>query len=594
MVILGIGMGDIGSAAVMVDGEIVASMCEERFNQIKNYDTWPAVAIEECLKQAGVEAKDVDYVAWGGVDDYNPDMFLTHRYCGMSVEDMVREQDEFWYPSIYKGEQPEYLKLFGDRVDLEQFPGPKYLKAIAEEPSYEKRFAMLQDLRMRLPEIQLGITSDKYVHLNHHQCHAAYAYDAVPHDSDRMLVFTMDGFGDGENATVSIIDRDKIEKLYGTAEFTVGRLYRNCTLLLGMKMMEHEFKVMGLAPYSKPYHSDAPYAVYANTLQVDGLDVRFNERPTDSYFYFKDRLKSMRFDGIAGGLQRFLEDRLCDWFNNWMEHTGIRDVGYAGGVAMNVKANMSIMDRCSPNEFIVPGTASDESQAIGACYLLARQKGIATKPLANMFLGTEVTASEGRREADKHAGSGEYDITDAGDERVAGLLTQGKIIGRCAGRMEFGARALGNRSIMADPRNPGIVRVINDKIKARDFWMPFAPSILDERKEVYIEAHPGANYNYMSLGAETTIAGKEALAAALHPADDTCRPNVVRSDHNPGYHSLISAFERVSGVGGILNTSLNIHGYPIVRTGAEALDVLARTDLDGMVVGETLFMKKEN
>ncbi len=594
MVILGLSGGITNStAALMIDGRLVACCSEERFNHIKNYDGWPEQAINNCIKIAGIEAKDIDYIATGMQESLFVDGILTHRFCRFSVEDFIKEQEAYWYPKLYEGRENDYLQLFSDKIDIEQFPGKKYLKAIKEEHPASKRDSLYANLKPRLPEIQLGINADKNRFLNHHSCHAAYAAYAMKHNANKLLVFTLDGSGDDENATVSVLENGKIKKLYGTDKFILGRLYRHATLMLGMKMVEHEYKVMGLSSYAKNYHSDRPYAVYSNTLRVNGLDVEFIQKPSDSYFYFIERLKGARFDGIAGGIQRFLEDRLCEWIGNWMAHTGIRNICFSGGVSMNVKANLAIQKRCQPQLFLVPGSGADESCAIGACYQLALQKGEDVMPLSDMYLGDAVTDRDGKNAAEALNGDERYTIVDAvADHEIAKLLARGKIIGRCCGRMEFGARALGNRSILADPRRSETVRIINDKIKNRDFWMPFAPSILHEQADAYIHRYEGVDYSCMTVAAESTTAGKNGLRAALHPADDTARPHIVIRERNPEYYALIREFEKLTDVGGVLNTSLNIHGFPIVRTADDAIHVFQNTGIDGIVIGKTLFLKK--
>lgn len=594
MNILGISFGANASAAVMVDGRVISAVSEERLNRVKNFDGWPSQSIRECLRLAGLEAKDIDQVAWGEQSVYGPDLFLTHRSCRRSVADMVREQDDFWFPTLIKKQPVDYLKVFRDFIDLDQFPGRETLRPIAECPDPIQRIELFKALRDRFIEIDFGLPPEKNRYLNHHATHAAYAAFAMRHNATPLLVFTLDGSGDGENATVSVFENGRIRKLYGTGNFVVGRYYRNATLILGMKILEHEFKVMGLAPYAKPYHSDLPYQIYRNTIRVDGLDVGFNELPGDSYFYFKDKLKAARFDGIAGGIQRFTEDVVCEWIANWMSHTGIPDIALSGGVSMNIKMNYEIARRLKPRSLLVPGSGSDESLAIGACYKAAVDAGERVEPLSGLYLGTQVDRQEASKAIQKLHGDERFQIIDGASEAdYAAQIAAGKVLGRCKGRMEFGARALGNRSINADPRNFDTVRIINDKIKSRDFWMPFAPTIMQERMNRYLSVMPGVNYSQMTIGAESTDEGRRQLRAALHPADFSARPQSLAADENPHYHAMIAEFESRCGVGGILNTSLNIHGLPIVRTADDAVHVLTETDIDGILIEDFLVLKNQ-
>ena len=593
MVILGVSWGDTSTAAVMVDGKVVSCVSEERHNKIKNYDSWPTQAIDSCLDNAGVTPKDISYVAWNWLGTLHVDSFLTRRASQTSVETQIKEQKQFWYPKIYEGKDVDYLKLFWDRLDIQQFPGPEHLKRISEEPTREQRQTLFQSLSPRLPQIQMGIDPARNAFLDHHTSHAYYAACALPSRAKKLLVFTIDGSGDfGINATVSISEDNKLKRIFRTNDFIIGRLYRNCTLLLGMKQYEHEYKVMGLAPYSTEYYSNGPYDVYSNTLRVDDCSVAFSERPRDCYFYFKDKLEAFRFDGIAGGIQRYTEDLLCAWISNWMKHTGIKDIAFSGGVSMNIKANQQILERCKPDSFLVPGSGSDESLAIGACYHLGSHLNENIAPLPHMYLGSGVSCTDEHKLWEKLSRDLRYNVIQkAGNHLVAEHLADGKIIGRCVDNMEFGARALGNRSILADPRRAETIDIINKKIKSRDFWMPFAPSVMAEYANDYFYLKRGADYSSMAIGANTTNKGKRDLIASLHPADNSARPHIVSKDINPRYHDLLSCFRDITGVAGLLNTSFNKHGFPIIRTGMDALHVLNDTDIDGILVGSTLILK---
>lgn len=214
------------------------------------------------------------------------------------------------------------------------------------------------------------------------------------------------------------------------------------------------------------------------------------------------------------------------------------------------------------------------------------------KPLGHAYLGPALRQSDVDGSLLAARSNGHF-IYEAHDDFLADLLLDGWVIGRCCGRMEFGARSLGNRSIIADPRNRSIVEIINHKIKKRDFWMPFAPTIMNEHASKYLINPKNIHSPFMTVGFESTEAGKEMLAAALHPADKTLRPQILSKDANPSYHSLIEAFHRKTGVGGVLNTSFNLHGEPIVNTAADAYRVFTITDIDALLLDGMLITKKE-
>ena len=268
---------------------------------------------------------------------------------------------------------------------------------------------------------------------------------------------------------------------------------------------------------------------------------------------------------------------------------------------MNVKAMMEVAKLDELDEIFVCPSPSDESLAMGACYVVAHDKCLregldprqVLHPLKNAYLGPDLDLAETQQLIEELAKGGHYVIREnASPVYIATILAAGKIVGRCAGRSEFGARALGNRSILADPRNIDAVKKINEKIKSRDFWMPFAPSVLEERAADYLINPKHLLAPYMTVAFETTPLAHRDLRAGLHQADLTCRPQLVSRIANPQYHILISEFERLTGVGGLLNTSFNIHGEPIIQSAADALDVLERSGLDALILGEYLIEKK--
>jgi len=367
-----------------------------------------------------------------------------------------------------------------------------------------------------------------------------------------------------------------------------------------MKPDEHEYKLMGLAPYAKADYIQGPLRVFRNTQFVDGLKFGFHETPTDQFYYFKDRLEGFRFDAIAGALQAYTEDILVQWAVNGLKETGARDMVFGGGAAMNVKAMMRIAERSEVGDLFVCPCPSDESLAIGAAYVFMHDRlsadGIdprtVLQPLPHAYLGPSCERAEAERAVEPFHGNPAYRVQeDLSAQDIASLLAAGHVLGRCVGGSEFGARALGNRSILADPRKAEVVRTINDKIKSRDFWMPFAPTILASRAGDYLVNPKRLCAPYMTVGFATSEEGKRALAAGIHPADGTCRPQILEREQNPSYYDLIAAFEAQTGVGALLNTSFNLHGEPIVQTAADAVRVFTLSGLDGLIVDRWLVTK---
>ena len=370
------------------------------------------------------------------------------------------------------------------------------------------------------------------------------------------------------------------------------------TLLLGMKPNEHEYKLMGLAPYGKEVHGQRALEIFRQTLFVDGIDFRWNIKPTDSYFWFRERLEGQRFDNIAWALQTWVEELLIDWVDNAISQFGISTVVVSGGVAMNIKAMGKLASLPGVKEFFVPGSAADESQAIGAglCLYEDLRKEYDRSPSSypavdSLYLGPAYSEEE-ESAALTVVDTGKYNILDRfSNEDIVDRLIAGDVIGRCCGRMEFGQRSLGNRSLLADPANPYIKEKINSMIKSRDFWMPFAPIMLDTYRQRYLVG-PNVDSPYMTIGFNTTPEGYDCMRAACHPADRTVRAQILKESMNPDMYRLLNAFSLKTGRGALLNTSFNIHGEPIVSSPRDAVDVLNRSALDGLLMNNYLILRK--
>ena len=601
MNLLSIHWGTNSTAALLVDGEIVACTSQERFSRIKNDERYPRHAIEAVLAIGGVDATGLDAVVFAD-SRFDAKAVLVHKYSGFTVHDRLREQTHFWGPQLLQGQKLSYLDVFREKIDLEQDGGEwSKLNDHLAQSGAEIEDAIGQEFRRQAVCKHLGIDAAKVAFVNHHQAHACHAYFGSPFQKEPVVILTADAWGGDCNATVSHANGQNIQNLAVSTNFLAARLYRSITLLLGMKPDEHEYKLMGLAPYAKADQIRGALQVFQNTQSVDDLKFGFLEQPADQYFYFKERLAGYRFDAIAGAVQQYTEDILRQWARNALERTGAKCLVFGGGAAMNVKAMMEIAQLPEVDDIFVCPSPSDESLAIGAAYqfmhsLLTEQgknPREVLRPLQSAYLGPALPAAEVRKSVEKLAADGAHTVTEnCSAAHTAKLLRDGNVIARCAGRSEFGARALGNRSILADPRSPAVVRVINEKIKSRDFWMPFAPTILAARADDYLANRKHMRAPFMTMAFHTTHLAQAELQAGLHPADFTCRPQLLEAEQNPEYHALVSAFQQLTGVGGVLNTSLNLHGEPIVQTAADAVQVFTHSDLDGLLLDRVLITKK--
>jgi carbamoyltransferase len=295
-----------------------------------------------------------------------------------------------------------------------------------------------------------------------------------------------------------------------------------------------------------------------------------------------------------------VEDLLLQWARLMRARYGGERLALGGGVFMNVKANMRLASEEWVRDLFVFPSCGDESNAIGAAYLgyldACARAGVDAKPapLGPAYLGPAIDDAEVEEVVRRRDLAGRHRVSepDRMEERIADLLVSDGVVARCAGRMEFGARALGNRSILANPSDHRVVGLINRMIKNRDFWMPFAPSVLRERESDYLVNPKALASPYMMLAFPTNPKRRDEIIAAVHPQDGTARAHIVDEPWNPGYHRVIREFERRTGIGAVLNTSFNLHGEPLVGSPVDAVETFERSGLPHLALGRFLISKK--
>lgn len=588
MIILGIHDGHNASAALIVDGKLICAIGEERLSRDKHQYGYPAKAIETVLKFGNISSSDIDRVAMA-TPTLPPAYFYTQRNSTFSINDYWKEQREYWYPKLFENKDPKYLDIFSHKVNKDNFPYDESL--IKDEKDHE---GMLQARLKHLTET-LNIGKEIVSVHDHHESHAYYGYISSPYRNDNSLVYTMDGGGDNANGTVSIGEAgEPLNEISRSSNCNIGRMYRYATLLLGMRPADHEYKLMGLAAYNSEKYGKNAYDVYAETLQVDGLGFKYENQIKDHFWYFKEKLEGQRFDAVAYGIQKRCEVLLTEWISNGIKETGIGNIVMSGGVAQNIKANKLIAELDGVNQVFIPPGPGDESISIGAAFLELVKNGMQVSDInspSDGYFGPSHSEDSAKQAIDKHA-KPDWNVRKVKPSDVAELIANGDVVSRFGLQsMEFGARALGNRSIIADPRRPDVIHHINKLVKMRDFWMPFAPSILAERENDYMINPKGIDGRFMAVGFDSTELAKEHLPAGLHPFDRSARPQIVHKEDNPNYHALIKAFEDLTGVGALMNTSFNIHGEPIVGTPDDAFDTFARCGLHHLLIGEWLISK---
>lgn len=586
----------------MTNGKIVGAIQEERLTRRKNQIGFAKQAIEKLLnKHLGGDISRVDEVVFGGKGD-DPYWIVLDRYSDFSVQDHVQEMYDYWYPYFYEG------KKDGDDYWKNQWRLGRHLGqdhnldfSFLETRTGDAAFRHFNDVERVEALTRHFNWQGQTRSIDHHKAHAYYALYGAPLSPkafDDALVLTADAMGDNSNWSASVTRSDgTLEALEWGLDHAVARIYKFVTLILGMKPNEHEYKVMGLSSYTRRNK----YVEAAEKVFFEALDFRDGEFVSDvplvdSYFDLKRRLEGHRFDIIAAAVQHWATDVTCSWIRYWLKKAARSGVCFSGGLSMNIKANGTILEMPEVKWLSVAPSGGDESISLGACYAVEAETRGSVIPLENAYLGDD-------------AEGGNYDWTDlvtragadhqdfdlcegVGVEKAARLLAHDCIVARCIDRAEFGARALGNRSILANPSNPKNLKIINEAVKNRDFWMPFTPSIQEEYCDRYLKNPKGVSSPFMTIGFETRPEHRSEIIAALHPADFSARPQFVSQNSNMGYWLLIEEFRKISGIPALLNTSLNLHGDPMNYTVSDAVRTLAQSGLDFLLLpGNRLLYK---
>lgn len=338
-------------------------------------------------------------------------------------------------------------------------------------------------------------------------------------------------------------------------------------------------------------------------VDPNDLLIKYKNKPNDLYFYFKNLLEGHRFDGIAGALQRTLEQLLIKWFNLLADKYNKSTICYGGGVAMNVKANGVALTETKIKNLFVPLSPSDESNAIGAAYYSFEKKLVAIGedpnkrllPLPNAYLGKKIEADDINKTLLSYKINNEdFIITNgpASNKKFVQKIISGSVVARCVGREEFGQRSLGNRSILAMPNIKDIVEKINFKIKYRDFWMPFCPVILEEYASDFIENADPENSRFMTTAYKTILEKRDLIRGGIHPADFTARPQILNSKINKEFYEIMIDIYKRTGIPCLINTSLNLHGEPVVGNSDDAVRTFLESGLDAILINDVFIEKR--
>jgi len=559
MIVLGIHCGHDSSAAIIVDGEIVADVSEERFNRIKHSNNAPIRSIDYCLEKVGLsDINDVDYIAfsWKSATLQIAHLFgLDASNAGKGLVERVRK---------LRGQNRIKLPVYYDNYHL--------------------------------------TNPDKFIPVEHHLAHAASAY-YTRGTSEKCLVFTIDGSGDGVSTAVWEAEGTTIvplKKYY--KEASLGWSYSIVTEGLHYWHGDGEGTVMGLAPYGDPDKCAGVLDKYFPNF--DGKELLKKAEIGDAYFWYEsgfvhyhfdeayeveDLVKKYGAENIAAEAQRKLEENTIAFVKGWCREKNISSIACAGGVFLNVKLNQRIWnsrDDIIENQSIFPNSG-DSGLAVGAAlHVYHKHNKYSLDAIDHLYLGPEYSDEE--IEALLKSRMLEYEKLDNPAKTAAEILAQNKVIGWFQGRMESGPRALGNRSILMSPLKQENKDYVNARVKFREGFRPFCPSLLWEKRDEYLKDY--RDEHFMITSFEVKEEKRDRVPAVVH-VDGTLRPQMVKQHQNPLYWELINEFGGITGEYIVLNTSLNIKGEPMICAPREALRCFFDSGIDVLIIG--CFMLKK-
>ena len=577
MRILGLNIGHGSSVALLENGQIIKAVSEERFSIIKNHSGLPVQSIKWILESEKIKIKDIDLIVLDDHYSLNNNPYFSQNFI-----------------ESYKNKSLSKKIISNIAYNFPKF----YSKLSTIKNNLSKRGREMKELRNGVANM-LNYPLNKIILLDHHRAHA---FSTVSNLGEKdWLVLTLDGEGSGFCASVNIFKNGQIKTISKTPKSaSLGYFYALATMHMGLKPLEHEFKVMGLAPYAKKEHINNNYHLVDNLFKIDD-NLSFNSKFSMQFadIFFKKEMQGIRFDTFAGIVQKLTEDKIIEWVKTAIKRTGIKRIALSGGVFMNVKVNQKIAELPEVKEIFITPSCGDESNAMGSCwygyYVYCNKNNLEFSPkrLNGLYLGPEYEEEYIKTMIKRDKLEDKYIITKPKDieKKIAQLLANGQIVARLAGKSEWGARALGNRSILANPSDPGTIRILNETIKDRDFWMPFTPSLIEEYSEKYISNQKKIDAPYMVITFDSLKDAKADLPAAIHPYDLTVRPQIVYKLMNPSYHKIISEFAKLTGKGAILNTSFNLHGQPNVLTPEDAIYTVDNSSLKFVIINDYLFKK---
>ncbi len=548
------------SAALLRDGQIIAAAAEERFTRIKHTVDFPVRSLQWCLEEGGLGFNDLDAI-----------VFYEKPF--LKFERILRSHLRM-YPASWKSFRAFLPMWLNHKLQVPQY--------IRQTTGYK----------------------GKIFFSDHHYAHAASAF--LPSPFEEALVMTTDGTGEWSTLTMGEGRGTKIS-LERELRFphSIGLLYSSITAHLGFKVNGGEGKVMGLASYGQPrflaalkeivdVREDGSFRLDLNYFAFHYDLVMTNPRFEAKFIPARAPESELRseHEDLAASLQALTEEILIKIVRTAHKRYGHKALCMAGGVALNCVANGKILENTPVEQIFVQPAAGDDGGSLGAALYAYTALFGGTKrwPMEHAYLGNRWSDAEIEAALVARGATVERLDDDVLFDRVAGWIADGKIVGWCQGAMEFGPRALGNRSILADPRPEGMKDHVNARVKHREFFRPFAPAILAERASEFFKLDQPSPFMLLACD---VVEDKRSVLPAITHVDGTARVQTVTPTSNDRFYRLISAFERRTGVPVLLNTSFNVRGEPIVCTPDDAWRCYAGTELDHLVLGNYVLSKPE-
>jgi carbamoyltransferase len=555
-----ISQGHDSAAALVIDGEFVFGVAEERISRRKHTGDFPTGGIRACLDWAGLEPGQLDEVAHSF--DYEP------------------------YRALYT---------------LDPVSAELYREVLSRE-------AFAFQVARALP----GLPGDRVAHVDHHLAHAASAY--LTSGWDECLVIVIDGMGEAHGATVYHANAGSLTPLHRiSAADSIGILYSIVTLHLGFDFNSDEYKIMGLAPYGDPQRFRAFFEAAVLTLDDGGWEIgplklgrtrdeRENHLATRRFLAERliaprdpDDAITLEHRDVAAALQACLDRAILHLATHFGATTGLRRLAMAGGVALNTTANGRLLTSGAFDEIYVQPAAADDGSALGAALARAGCAGhVANRRSPSPFYGpapSRAAVEQALRDYGDRIDA--TPLADLGEACAVAseLIARGEVIAWYRGRMEFGPRALGHRSILADPSRPDMRDRVNALVKMREAFRPFAPAVSLEQVDRWFEVPPATELPYMTVNVDVRPEHRAALPAITH-VDGSARVQTVSASDNGDFHALLVAVGERTGREMVLNTSFNVKGQAIVNTPAEALETLLGCGIQALVIENVLVRKR--